>query len=46
MKKRRRKLTKEEIEKEIKKVEKIAKMISKKWPKGMSAVEAIREERR
>ncbi len=42
---KKRKLTKEEIEKEIENIEKIAKMIGKKWPKGLSAVEAIREER-
>lgn len=33
---------KEEI---IAEVERIAKMIGKKWPKGLSAVEAIRQER-
>lgn len=45
MKKKRKKLTKEEIKKEIEKIEKIAEMVSKKWPKGLSAVEAIREDR-
>jgi len=34
-----------DAEKEIQKVEKIAHMIGKKWPKGLSAVEAIRRER-
>lgn len=35
-----------DVEKEMEKVEKIAGMIGKKWPKGLSAVQAIREERR
>ncbi len=35
-----------DVKKEIEEIEKIAKMIGKKWPKGLSAVEAIREERR
>lgn len=41
-----RKLTKEEKRKEIKKVEKIARMIGKKWPKGKTSVDLVREERR
>ncbi len=32
-------------EKEIKEVEKIAKMVGKKWPKGKTSVDLIREER-
>ncbi|MBI4009779.1 MAG: AbrB/MazE/SpoVT family DNA-binding domain-containing protein [Candidatus Aenigmarchaeota archaeon] len=35
-----------DVERELAKVEKIASMVSKKWPKGLSAVQAIREERR
>ena len=35
-----------DMKKEIKKIEEIAKKIGKKWPRGLSAVEAIREERR
>ena len=35
-----------DIEKEIAKIEKLASIIGKKWPKGLSAVQAIREERR
>lgn len=34
-----------DVKKEIEKIEKIAEMVSKKWPKGLSAVEAIREDR-
>lgn len=41
-----RKLTKEEVRKEIEKVERIAKMIGKKWPKGKTSVDLVREERR
>jgi len=33
------------IEEEMKKIDKIAHMIGKKWPKGLSSVEAIRQER-
>lgn len=40
-----KKLTEEEIEKEIKKVEKIARMIGKKLPKGKFSVDIIREQR-
>jgi AbrB family looped-hinge helix DNA binding protein len=39
-------LTDKDIEKEIREIEKIAKLISKRWPKGITAVEAIREQRR
>lgn len=42
---KKKKLTKEEIEKEIKKIEKIARMIDRKMPKGRSSVDIIREER-
>ena len=35
-----------DVEKEISKIEAIAGMVGKKWPKGLSAVQAIREERR
>jgi len=35
-----------DVKKEIEKIEEIAEKIGKKWPKGLSAVEAIREERR
>ena len=31
---------------ELKRVEKIAKAIGKKWPKGLTSVDVIREERR
>jgi hypothetical protein len=41
-----RKLTKEEKEREIEKVERMAKMIGKKWPKGKTSVDLIRESRR
>jgi bifunctional DNA-binding transcriptional regulator/antitoxin component of YhaV-PrlF toxin-antitoxin module len=34
-----------DAEKEMRKVEKIAHMIGRKWPKGLSSVEAIRRER-
>lgn len=44
VKKKRKKLTKEEIEKEIEKVERIARMVSKKIPKGKTSVE-IRDQR-
>lgn len=43
--KKRLKLEKLDAKQEIAKIEKIAKMIGKKWPKGLSAVEAIRKER-
>lgn len=45
VKKKRKKLTKEEIEKEIEKVERIARMIGKKWPKGKTSVDIIRDQR-
>lgn len=35
-----------DVKKELGKIEKIARKIAKKWPKGISAVEAVREERR
>lgn len=35
-----------ELKEELKKIEALAKKISKKWPKGLSAVEAIKRERR
>lgn len=34
-----------DVKEEIAKVEGIAKKVAKKWPKGLSAVEAIRRER-
>ncbi len=34
-----------DIKKEMEKVEEIAKKIGKKWPKGLTSVEAIRQER-
>ena len=41
-----RKLTKEEVRKEIEKVERIAKMVGKKWPKDKTSVDLVREQRR
>lgn len=41
-----RRLTKEEVRKEIEKVERIAKMVGKKMPKGKTSVDVIREQRR
>ena len=40
-----KKLTKAEKEKMIAEVERIAKMVGKKWPKGKTCVDLIREER-
>lgn len=40
-----KKLTKEETQKEIEKVEKIARMVSKKISKGKTSVDIIREQR-
>jgi bifunctional DNA-binding transcriptional regulator/antitoxin component of YhaV-PrlF toxin-antitoxin module len=39
-------LDKKEIKKEIEGVARIARIVSKHWPKGVSAVDAIREERK
>ncbi len=35
-----------EIDKLLKEIDKLAKKVSKKWPKGLTAVEAVRRERR
>ena len=39
-------VTRSDVAREIKRVEKIAKRLGKHWPKGLSSVDLIREERR
>jgi bifunctional DNA-binding transcriptional regulator/antitoxin component of YhaV-PrlF toxin-antitoxin module len=41
-----RPVTKLDVEREMKRIEKIAKRLGKHWPKGLTSVDLIREERR
>ena len=46
MKKSRKNIEPSEVNELLKSLEQLAKKVSKRWPKGLTAVEAVRRERR